>query len=508
MTGVFYGTKSVTKTGSSFVDAVLGNKAWDGGTISYSFPQNTGPYDAFFPYDGNYSEPSGFSAVSFFMAETARWALDKHYGGTNAQDGFSVEGFTNLNIFETTDNRAALRLAETSVAQVTTAIGYFPAGTKSGGDIWFKDGRFSIQQLGTYEWLTVLHEIGHALGLEHAHEAGNSSKMPAKWDTMEYTIMTYRSFVGHNFNNTGGYSNSQFDYAQSYMMADIYALQQMYGANYKVNSGKTVYKWAPNNGTTMVNGQAGIVPGDNVIFATIWDGGGLDTYDLSAYKSRVVVDLTPGSFSVFSKSQLADLDGNDGDSNGKDTLARGNIFNALMFNGNKKSLIENAKGGSGNDKLTGNVVKNKLIGNGGNDALFGGKGNDVLLGGKGKDKLNGQAGKDKLKGQAGNDTLKGLAGNDRLDGAKGDDKLIGGKGKDKLVYKKGYDRDTIVGMANNKDTIVLDDNLWKGTKSVNKVLNQFGHMDGSDFVLNFGGGDVLTVKNMTKTQLQDDINIV
>ena len=35
-------------------------------------------------------------------------------------------------------------------------------------------------------------------------------------------------------------------------------------------------------------------------------------------------------------------------------IARGNIFNALLYNGDLRSLIENATGGSGNDSILGN----------------------------------------------------------------------------------------------------------------------------------------------------------
>ena len=49
--------------------------------------------------------------------------------------------------------------------------------------------------------------------------------------------------------------------------------------------------------------------------------------------------------------------------------------------------IENATGGSGHDKLTGNTVANVLKGNSGNDTLSGGDGNVVLNGGSGSDRL-------------------------------------------------------------------------------------------------------------------------
>lgn len=93
------------------------------------------------------------------------------------------------------------------------------------------------------------------------------------------------------------------------MMADSAALQEMYGADFTTNAGNTVYKWTPGSGTTFVNGGAGISPGANRIFATIWDGGGNDTYDLSAYTNALKIDLRPGSASTFSIDQLAWLGG-------------------------------------------------------------------------------------------------------------------------------------------------------------------------------------------------------
>src|SRR5690606_38914874 len=149
-------------------------------------------------------------------------------------------------------------------------------------------------------------------------------------DSMEYSIMTYRAYIGAPV--SGGYGNEEYGYAQTYMMLDIAALQRMYGADFSTNSGKTVYKWKPGSGDTYVNGKVGIDAASgadaNRIFATIWDGGGTDTYDLTAYSSGVRIDLRPGKHSVFSDAQLAFLGGGPNDG-----FARGNIFNALLYKG-------------------------------------------------------------------------------------------------------------------------------------------------------------------------------
>ena len=134
-----------------------------------------------------------------------------------------------------------------------------------------------------------------------------------------------------------------------------------------------------------------IAPGGNRIFQTIWDGNGYDTYDLSNYSTNLDINLSPGSHSTFSTAQLAYLGG--GPNGG---YARGNVFNALQYHGDPRSLIEMAIGGSGDDRIVGNAAANTLIGNAGNDDLAGVAGNDALYGGDGNDWLDGGAGADAL----------------------------------------------------------------------------------------------------------------
>ena len=114
----------------------------------------------------------------------------------------------------------------------------------------------------------------------------------------------------------------------------------------------------------------------------------------------------------------------------------------------------NARGGLGNDMLTGNAGTNvldgglgndTLIGSGGSDKLYGGDGDDTLLGGfnaspntqpgDGDDWLEGGAGNDSLRGGDGDDTLLGGAGNDNLRGDAGNDTIDGGDGIDVVSYR-------------------------------------------------------------------------
>lgn len=181
--------------------------------------------------------------------------------------------------------------------------------------------------------------------------------------------------------------NATYDYAQSYMMLDIRAFQQMYGADFTTNAQNTTYIWQPNDGNTYIDNGAGIQVGIDAaaskIFATIWDGGGVDTYDLSRYSTNLVIDLRPGNGSSFAQNQKAIL--NDGTFT--DIFAQYNVYNALQFNNDPRSLIERAYGGSGNDDFIGNQAANAFRGNAGVDFFNGLGGNDIYTGGAGADRF-------------------------------------------------------------------------------------------------------------------------
>lgn len=467
MTGTGKTTKTVTATGTQTTDGLFFGTAW-AGPITYAFPTASSDYS----YTG---EPTNvFGTVSTLQQNAAKFALDTAFGAA-ANDGFSVEGFTNVTISGGSKTTATLRFAETDGSG--TAHAYFPTTAAVGGDVWFgRSFDYRSPVAGNYAWATMLHEIGHALGLKHGHEAEfGFPALPSNTDSMEYSIMTYRSNVG---GHTNYYANEEFGYAQSYMMYDIAALQKMYGADFSTNSGNTVYKWNPNSGDTLVNGQVAIDAGGNRIFATIWDGGGTDTYDLSAYTTSLSIDLRPGSHSKFSAVQLAKL------SFETDAFARGNIFNALLFNGDLRSLIENAKGGSGSDTIRGNQGANSLVGNNGNDKLYGFAGND------------------KLDGGAGVDTLDGSTGNDILTGGAGADKLIGGSGTDIASYKDATSG-VVVSLASPSlntgeakgDTYSsiegLNGSAHADTLSGNSAANRLSSAAGNDKLYGAGGADHL-----------------
>lgn len=123
---------------------------------------------------------------------------------------------------------------------------------------------------------------------------------------------------------------------------DVIALQALYGANLDFNTDNNQYRF------TEARQQ------------TLYDAGGSDAINFTLSTVDETIDLRQGQFStILGVPQSLRI-----------------AYNAV---------IENARGGSGNDTLTGNETKNYLFGNDGDDVFEGGGGNDVFRGGNGND---------------------------------------------------------------------------------------------------------------------------
>lgn len=416
-------------TGDPYIDGLLGDGKWGVSSFTYSFPSSGSYYESGY----GYGEPgNNFQSLNGTQEGAVQTSLSMYA---------SVVNLTFVEIAESATQHADLRFAMSD--EPSTAWAYYPSTAPEGGDAWFnnKSGWYDSPVKGNYANSTFLHEIGHSLGLEHP-QTGNV--MPLDRDSLEYSVMSYRSYIGASL--TGGYTNETWGYPQSLMMYDIAALQHLYGANYATNSGNTTYSWNPTTGEMFIDGVGQGQPGANRIFLTIWDGGGGDTYDFSNYTTDLNVNLAPGAWTTTSSAQLAKLHYNGSE------VAAGNIANALLFNDDPQSLIENAKGGSGNDLIEGNSAANTLWGLGGNDEIRGGAGNDALFGQAGHDRLFGDDGNDRLIGGNGSDDLYGGNGNDRLLGGPGKDNLFGGAGKDILIGGPGSD---VLNGGDDADTFVF-----------------------------------------------------
>jgi hypothetical protein len=340
------GIVTTTATGVQDTDALFIGRQWATGWLSYSFPTDPAFYGT--PYG------SGEPGQGFLPLNTQQQAMAREILGLYA--GIANLTFTELT--ETATQHADLRFAMTSAT--STAWGYYPSAADTGGDTWYRnDGTFSSPVPGTYAYHAFIHEIGHALGLKHGQETSVFGAMTAAHDSMEYSVMTYRSYPGAD----GSYYYNEYSgYAQTPMLYDIAALQHMYGANFTTRAGDTVYHWDPASGQLSIDGIAQTAPAANRVFMTVWDGGGHDTYDLSAYAKGISLDLSPGAWTVTAADQLAQL--------GLGHQAIGNIANALLPDGDTRALIENAVCGAGDDLMHGNQAANMLDGGAGTDTLL------------------------------------------------------------------------------------------------------------------------------------------
>jgi hypothetical protein len=204
---------------------------------------------------------------------------------------------------------------------------------------------------------TMLHEIGHALGLKHPHDNGGNGRpvLRAPYDNGLWTVMSYKD----------PYPHTEVEGKQiTPMPLDILAIQHIYGANMNYRTGNDTY----------------LVQDDHLV-KTIWDARGIDTIDVSTSTRGVTVSLSPGSFINMSNGPVGSI-------------------TAIAY----KVMIENANGSAFDDRIGGNAGANTLSGNNGNDTLLGGLANDVLHGGAGNDTMNGGLGNDAMYGGAGDDT--------------------------------------------------------------------------------------------------------
>ncbi|MFT3726808.1 MAG: M10 family metallopeptidase C-terminal domain-containing protein [Terricaulis sp.] len=236
----------------------------------------------------------------------------------------------------------------------------------------------------------LLHEIGHALGLEHPgdYDASNAAAPTydanaVYWqDTRMFSVMSYFGSV-----NTGG---SLPGLSNGPQLDDIAAIQRLYGANMTTHTDDTIYGFNSNTGDdhfTITSSTQGAV-------FSIWDAGGNDTLDLSGYSTNSDIDLREEAFSSAGPGDATSPITTDG------------RYNISIAHG---AVIENAIGGAGNDTITGNAVNNTLTGGAGNDTLSGGAGVDSLIGGEGNDILIARASEaasgETFDGGAGNDTI-------------------------------------------------------------------------------------------------------
>lgn len=338
-------------TNTQIINQLASGQRWFGTSITYAFP-------SFASGLSSQGEAANFRAVNSSQQTIFTLAIQMW-------DDLIPQSF----------QRTSIAGSDIEFAFTTSNIDYAHAYFPTSGSAWFLTGSdVSSASVGSYGYATIMHELGHALGLNHmGNYNGEGSWTPSSYqDSRVLSIMSYFGPGGGIRSNEVMWAdwvsaNGNYYSPQTPMLNDVLAIQSIYGVSTTTRTGDTVYGFASNISGASVSIFDFSINQNPIL--TIVDSGGVDTLNLSGWTSPSIINLESGVYSS----------GN-------------NMTNNIVIA--YSSVIENAVGGGGDDVVNGNGGNNRLEGAAGNDILNGGAGNDTLIGGTGNDTIVGDAGDD------------------------------------------------------------------------------------------------------------------
>lgn len=325
-----------------------------GTTLTYSFPTRAAVFDGGWSYGGG-EIAAGWQPLTTAQQEAVRSALN------------TWERVANIKFVEVPETGADvgdLRFGFTkAMFPGAVAHAYYPQNESAlAGDVWltwdWRNDRLAPAQVHTaaasydsdeyYAYSTLIHEIGHALGLRHPFEEAGRERATdplSGWeDHVSNTIMSY------DWSDwLGGLTP-----AVTPMPYDILAIQHLYGPNTRYEARDTI--WSYDIGTAAVG--------------TLWDAGGIDTLKVINTHNEPfpdlensqwsLVDLAEGAGSIIgfvngSVYEMTEIH------DGQTVRPYGFSPNVFIAYG---TVIENAIGSAGPDRLYGNAYNNRLDGGG------------------------------------------------------------------------------------------------------------------------------------------------
>lgn len=333
-------TSSNSEPISPPIDALLSGYQWTLGTdrtITYSFFEDDDFSNSYYGSESGVKEVS--NAVKNSYREIFTWL-------ENVIDvNFEEVDETNKNTY------GDIRIQNSNGPSY--AYAYYPTSpfSKLAGDVHLNtsydrlgDTNGFRHDPGKHGYMTLVHELGHSLGLSHTH---SGTPLSSDLDNTDNSVMTY-NFTGNS--------------AATFMPLDIAALQHLYGAK-SHNVGDTTYVFGNYIDQVSVNGVS-LVETSYRTKQTLWDSGGIDTLDfsgLNGQSSGFHLDLRGGGLLSRTFSNTT------------------SYSTALAYD----FEVENVINSSSDDKIYLNNVKNEISGYNtnrftGNDKIYYGSSEDII----------------------------------------------------------------------------------------------------------------------------------
>jgi hypothetical protein len=281
------------------------------------------------PTDGT-EGGTGFTAFSAAQQKTVRDLFGKlmEQTGLTFREVAGASGDIRFGINQQADTRGYSFIPD------------FFRGKPQAGDVWLDVESAAVMNPGQEGYYALLHELGHALGLQHP--LGESDWSGAVVLLDRFSSLSNTVMLDRTHGQTGGLWPSWFG------ALDLQALRYLYG-NKQFALGSDRY---------IVSASA------SKSYTVILDDGGDDTLDASTSAVGVTLDLRPG--------WLSSVGSGVGGEPLKDNLSLG-----------IGTVIEAAVGSPFDDLIIGSDEPNRLYGNGGSDILNGNGGLDwAFFGGR------------------------------------------------------------------------------------------------------------------------------
>ncbi|HET9811995.1 MAG TPA: M10 family metallopeptidase C-terminal domain-containing protein [Sphingomicrobium sp.] len=343
------------------------------------------------------------------------------------------------------------------------------------GDVrWTEEGL----QPGGFYFPTLIHELGHGMGMAHPHDDGGHSSIMRgagggtagiggglgdyNLSQQVFTVMSYNDgwqTSPYGMPRSGGLTGTEVDHfgwVASLSPLDIAVIQDKYGVNEDTATGDDSYVLKDVNAA-------------GTFYSSIWDSAGTDEIVYGGARDASI-DLRPATL------QYEEGGG------GWVSYAYGIYGGFTIANG---VTIENARSGSGNDVLIGNDAANVLSSGAGGDRLTGNGGDDVLIGGAGTDTLTGGAGADTFRFDSLADSSVGTGRDVIADFVHGSDKIdFGALGASTFVGNAAFSgaAGEVRAASFTGTTIVEVDSDGDGSADLQVELAGAVSLDSRDFV--------------------------